>query len=378
MPPLKLLSLSSLKRIFLPGIILQSVLIGGGYATGREIVEYGGKFGANGWLSGLAIFVGFSVMSILSMEACRQWKVYDYKSLLKKMIGKGWIAYEAVYLAGSILIIAVMAAAAGELLHTTLGFNKWLGVSIIIVTVGFLNYKGDETIAKLETLGTIALFIAYILFTASIFNTRSEAIAETFRQWNTSYTGITASIGVVVSTGILYVGYNLGVYPASFFTFRNIETRKQSVIAGFISGLLMTIPWFLTYFALMAFYSEPHILQTAVPWLAMLQNFHPAYIVLFSIVVGWTLIETATGVIHGFIGRIEAEAQNRGKQLKKIHKALISLTALIAALFLSQVGIIDLVARGYALLAYALIAVYALPLLFYGVTLFKEKKSPAV
>jgi uncharacterized membrane protein YkvI len=41
---------ATLKRVVLPGIILQSVLIGGGYATGREIVEYGAKFGANGWV----------------------------------------------------------------------------------------------------------------------------------------------------------------------------------------------------------------------------------------------------------------------------------------------------------------------------------------
>lgn len=149
---------SYLKRIFLPGIILQSVLIGGGYATGREIVEYGAKFGASGWVSGIAIFLGFSLMSILAMEASRLWHVYDYKSMLKKMIGPGWIAYEIVYLLLAILIIAVMASAAGEILHSTVGFNRWVGVLIIIVLVGFLNYKGEVVIAKLETLGTIALF----------------------------------------------------------------------------------------------------------------------------------------------------------------------------------------------------------------------------
>ena len=66
---------ATFKRIVLPGIILQSVLIGGGYATGREIVEYGARFGANGWVSGLAIFFGFSLMAMLSIEACRQWQV---------------------------------------------------------------------------------------------------------------------------------------------------------------------------------------------------------------------------------------------------------------------------------------------------------------
>ena len=35
-------------RYILPGVLLQSVLIGGGYATGREIYSYGAKFGAMG------------------------------------------------------------------------------------------------------------------------------------------------------------------------------------------------------------------------------------------------------------------------------------------------------------------------------------------
>jgi uncharacterized membrane protein YkvI len=202
---------SQIKRVLLPGIILQSVLIGGGYATGREIVEYGGKFGASGWISGLAIFFGFSLISILSMEACRQWQVYDYKSLLKKMVGKGWIAYEITYLLLAILIIAVMAAAAGEILNNTLGFNQWVGVMLIVVLVGLLNYKGDKVITKLETIGTIALFSAYIIFSIAVFSTRGSAITDVFTNWDTSCLPDAPHFGLLVWTGILYVGYNLAV-----------------------------------------------------------------------------------------------------------------------------------------------------------------------
>lgn len=42
-------------KIVLPAVILQSVLIGGGYATGREIVTYGAKYGAAGWPAILVI-----------------------------------------------------------------------------------------------------------------------------------------------------------------------------------------------------------------------------------------------------------------------------------------------------------------------------------
>ena len=40
----------SFGKFVLPGIILQSVMIGGGYATGREIVEYGASWaGCPAW-----------------------------------------------------------------------------------------------------------------------------------------------------------------------------------------------------------------------------------------------------------------------------------------------------------------------------------------
>jgi uncharacterized membrane protein YkvI len=364
---------SAIKRLVLPGVILQSVLIGGGYATGREIVEYGGKFGAGGWISGLAIFFGFSLIAFLSMEACRYWKVYNYKSLLKKLIGPGWIAYEIVYLLLAILIIAVMASAAGEILHQTMHLNNWIGVVLITVVVGFLNYKGEETIAKLETIGSVALFIAYFIFTFAVFGTKGAAIMRTFKDWNTSYLPEAPGMGLLLWTGILYVGYNLAVYPASFFTFKDIHSRKESFIAAVVSGLMMTIPWFLTYFAIMAYYPDKGVLESTVPWLKMLEEFNPMLIVVFGIVVGWTLIETATGMIHAFISRIETEAIQKGKPLQKITKAYISLAALIASLILSQVGIIDLVAKGYTMMAYAMIAVYAVPLLIFAGKFLKEK-----
>lgn len=354
---------SALRRLVLPGIILQSVLIGGGYATGREIVEYGGKFGAAGWISGLAIFLGFSLVAFLSMEACRHWQVFDYKSLLKKLIGPGWIAYEIVYLLLAIIVIAVMASAAGEILYQTLNFPKWIGVVMITGVVGFLNYKGEETIAKLETIGSVALFAAYFIFTYMVFSNRGSEILNVFTGWNTSYLGGTPPLSLLLWTGILYVGYNLAVYPSSFFTFKDLRSRKDSLIAAVVSGLLMTIPWFLTYFAIMAYYPDTRVLDSTVPWLKMLAEFNPILIVIFGIVVGWTLIETATGMIHAFIRRIETEVEQKGNSMKKTTKAWISLGALLAALFLSQVGIIDLVAKGYTFMAYAMIAVYAVPLL---------------
>ncbi len=351
-------------RLFLPGIILQSVLIGGGFATGREIVEFGGRFGASGWISGIAIFIGFTALAILSFEACRQWQVFDYKSLLKKLIGRAWIVYEISYLMLSVLIIAVMASAAGEILKTTLGFNIWVGIVLIIVLVGFLNYRGEQFIARMKTIGTFALFAAYTVFSVVVFVNHGDRIIYLFNDWNTNTNTNSPGFFLLVWTGITYVGYNLAVYPASFFTLKRIQSRKESIIAGVISGFLMTIPWFLTYLALMAYYPQSEIINASVPWLKMLEPFGSYLIVIFGIVVGWTLVETATGIIHAFIGRVEVDVyQTTGKNLSGTRKAMISFVALVAAMLLAQVGIIDLIAKGYSFMAYAMILFFGIPLI---------------
>ncbi|HCR53905.1 MAG TPA: hypothetical protein DIW27_05770 [Cytophagales bacterium] len=365
---------SRFSRIMLPGIILQSVLIGGGFATGREIVEYGGRFGASGWISGLAILAGFSLLAILTFEACRQWNVYDYKSLLKRLIGRGWIAYEISYLILGVLIIAVMASAAGEILNSTLGFNVWIGIVLIIFLVGFLNYMGENFIARMKTIGTIALFGAYTVFGIAVFSSRSSQVFDVFFNWNTSFETESNDMFFLIWTGITYVGYNLAVYPSTLFTLKQIHSRRESIISGVIAGLLMTIPWFLTYVAIMAYYPDSDVLGAAVPWLKMLEPFGPVFIVIFGIVVGWTLVETATGIIHAFIGRVDAEVFQKNKNhLSGLHKALISLIALIAAMFLAQVGIINLIAKGYSFMAYAMILFYGVPLLIKAPQLLFKK-----
>lgn len=355
-------------KFVLPAIILQSVLIGGGFATGREIVEYGAKFGSLGWIAGIAIFIGFSVMAILTFEVARIFKVYDYRSLLKQLIGKLWVAYDVVYLALAILIIAVMAAATGEILNHTMGLNPWIGIIGIIVVVGLLNFYGEHLIERFKTIGSIALMIGYLVFSILVISSTWGDARQVFVTGDTSFISGNVGIGLVLWTGILYVGYNLAVYPAALFTVKRQTSRKQSIWAGIIAGALMTFPWFLTYFAILGFYPNEAVLGARVPWLVMLEGFGAWVAILFGIVVGWTLIETATGMIHAFIRRVNSNLEEFGKKpLNNKQNAFISIGALVGSVILAQIGIIDLIAKGYTFMAYCMIAVYAIPLLTIGV-----------
>ena len=364
-------------RMVLPGIILQSVLIGGGFATGREIVEYGAKYGALGWLGGIGIFIGFTVMAILTFELARMYKAFDYRSLLQAVIGRFWVLFDVVYLLLAVLIIAVMASATGEILHSTLGLNYWAGVISITILVGILNFYGSGIIEKFKTFGTAALFIGYIIFSILVISNTWDHAAQVFASGDTSFAGGDVSIAAILWSGILYVGYNLAVYPAALFTVKRQKTRKDTVIAGIVAGVLMTVPWFLTYVSIIGFYPSSEVLGAEVPWLQMLNGYGSWAVILFGVVVGWTLIETATGMIHAFIDRVNTHMEERkGTGLNKNQNALIAIGALVLAILFSQIGIIDLISIGYTWLAYGMIAVYAIPFLTIGVArIFKRKKN---
>jgi uncharacterized membrane protein YkvI len=105
----------------------------------------------------------------------------------------------------------------------------------------------------------------------------------------------------------------------------------------------------------------------------MLGAYDTSMTVVFGIVIGWTLVETATGVIHAFISRLKTNMLETNKILRPWQQSTIAFITLFLAIILAQVGIIDLIAKGYSTMAYGMIIVFAIPLLLRAKTIFSHK-----
>lgn len=369
-------------KYILPGVLLQSVLIGGGYATGREIYSYGAKFGALGWISGLTIGIGFALFAFLTFEICRIYKVYDYKNYIKQVIGPLWPVMDILTVLIAIVLIAVMAAATGSIFEQV-GLPNILGSVVIVFLCGLLNFKGSKVIEKFESVGTVLLYGGYILFTIIVLVKKGGNIPQVFAAMDTSAVSGSVTLPLCIWTGILYVAYNINAIPMGMFSLTRQTKRKETLVSGIIAGLLMVIPWFLSYFAMMCFYGDTSIVgaDVATPWMEMIKavNGGPALLGLFSIVMGWTLVETATGCIHMIIDRFDVALAERGNaKMSDSKRGLITVATLIAALLLSRIGVVTLIEKGYSYLSYGFILFYLLPTLLIGgykILRHKEKKQ---
>lgn len=368
------LTYGSFGKIVLPAIILQSVLIGGGYATGREIVAYGAKYGSAGWLAVLGIWLGFTVMAVVTFELARTFQVYDYKNFIKQIIGGIWPVFDILFLVMAVLVIAIMASAAGNIMEQTIGIPYLAGVGVVIGIVGVLSYAGETLLEKFKTGGTLFLYIAYILFAVIVLSQVWGDVTTVFSSGDTSYVSDASTLSVLRS-GILYVGYNLVVFPAVFFALDHQETRRETVVSGILAGTMMTLPFALTYVTFMGFYPSEQVMGAEVPWLQVLESAGGTLLVgFYGVVMGWTLVETSVGLIHALLDRVDENIEDVAigpleglEGLSKIQSGGLAVGILVGALLLSRVGIIALVAQGYTMMAYFFIALFALPLLTVGV-----------
>ena len=226
-------------------------------------------------------------------------------------------------------------------------------------------------IEKFESIGTILLYGGYILFTILVLVNKGGNISHVFSTMDTSTYDGSVTVPLCIYTGILYVAYNINAIPMGMFSLTRQTKRKETFISGLIAGLLMVIPWFLSYFAMMCFYGDTSIVGADVttPWMEMIKavNGGPALMALFSLVMGWTLVETATGCIHMIIDRFDVAMVEEGAaKLSDSNRGLITVITLIAALVLSRVGVVTLIEQGYSYLSYGFILFYLLPTLLVG------------
>ena len=93
----------------LPGLMFQSVVIGGGYATGRELIEFFFASGPIGGLLGLLVAGAvFGLVSAVGFELARRFKAFDYRHFCKIILGRWWGLFEFFYFFQLLLVLSVI------------------------------------------------------------------------------------------------------------------------------------------------------------------------------------------------------------------------------------------------------------------------------
>ena len=354
-------------RVYIvPGAVIQSVMVGGPYGTGPENVP---SFTDSGFLGGLfGLFVSFVVLAItlaLTFEFARLFRSYDYRNFFKCLLGRGWVLFEVLIILQFLLVLAVLASAAGNISRDSLGMPYGAGLLIMLTVVGVLTFFGRELVAKILTFWSFFLYAVFLAFFIAVFRDNWEPIAEAVHQAEIA-SGWWRS-------GFQYALYNLAVAPLLLYVARDFECRAEAVRSGFIAGAIAIIPAIIFHVSFFATY--PAILNEAIPIYWMMSTLGMSVLMIFySVMLFGTFIETGAGMLQGINERIDAYlTEKRGVGLSRASHSAIAVVAILVSALLSLWGITNLIAEGYGTMAWGFFAVYFIPLLTIG--LYKIVKS---
>jgi uncharacterized membrane protein YkvI len=350
---------STFRRYFLPGFLFQSVVIAGGYGTGAELAQFFLSQGpAGGLLALLTSTVVFSAVAMATYELARLWGAFDYRHFFQRLLGRGWWLFEACYVGLLLIVLAVVAAASGSIMSDTFGLNYWIGVAAVMLCVGALVFGGNAAIEKVFSVWSFALYAVYIVFFVWCLRDLGGEIAHNLgaepvgRGW--------------AWAGLLYAGYNLAVIPPVLAALRLHETRRETFVAGALTGPIAMIPGLLFYLPMVGMY--PGIADATVPATVLLERLGSRpFQIAFQVMLFGTLIETGAGLIHAVNERISGLQADRKGSMPAWARPAIALGLLGLGTGISAFGLTGLIARGYGTFTLGFIVVYVVPVLTIGV-----------
>ncbi len=357
------------QRFWLPGLAFKAVVIGGGYATGRELAEFFLPSGPWGGLAAILVATAiFSLVCAVTFLFARHVRAWDYVTFFKHLLGPGWVLFEGAYVLFIILILAVYGAAAGAIGAALLGLPAIVGTAALAAAIVAVVSFGNTSVERMFAYVSYLLYAVYALFVILAFTHFGDRISAGFERGGP----MTGWLG----GGTIYAGYNLIGAVVILPVIRHLTSNRDAIVAGMIAGPLATLPALLFFIAMIAF--NPEIAGATLPSDFLLQKLNiPLFHLLFQLMIFSALLESGASSVHAINERIaRAVLDRRGTILSNRARSAIALALLIGCMFVAdRFGLVALIATGYRALAYILIAVYVIPVLTLGVWRMTRSKQ---
>ena len=352
---------SRFQRWILPGLAFKAAVIGGGYATGRELAEYFIPSGPQGGVMAILVaMLAWSGLCALTFALAHATRSYDYRTFFANLLGPFAIVFELAYLVFMVLILAVFGAAAGAIGQAVFGWPTLVGTLLLMLAIGAFTAFGNHSVERLFKYVSFLLYGVYVLLFVFVL---TQFGSQAMQQFSTP-----VPTDGWLSGGLTYAGYNIVGAVMVLPLARHFLTRRDAVVAGVIAGPLAMLPGLLFFVCMIAWY--PSIGAEALPSDFMLRQLNmPVFHLLFQAMIFAALLESGAACVHAANERIAATWRTqRGVELSNTARFSIATVLLVGSIFIAaRFGLVELIARGYRGLAWLFLVVYVLPLLTVGV-----------
>ncbi len=337
---------------------------GGGFATGRQEVEFFVQFGWHSiWIGMLSMLI-MGTAIFFGLELARIHKTYDYKNFFKKLYAPYEIVFanlwDLLYLYATLLGAAVAIAGASDLIHQSL--HVPYGIAVILIGSILLLFTIFGAGLVRNASAAMSAFIIGALLIVTILGIKMGAanLGNVVKQKATA-----TGFDKILWKALLYGAFQSVLIAPIVSVSETLKTRKNTFHAAFygffINGSMLT----LVCIMLLSFY--PAVIKENLPvYFVTNQLGHQWLFVLYSLILFFALISTGVGLIFGVVKRFETAWTKETAIFKnvRIKRITICVTCLLISAGISLFGLTAIVAKGYGSLGLFALFLNIIPLLF--------------
>lgn len=341
------------RRLLIPGFVFQSIVIGGGYGTGAEIMEYFQKYGFAGGLLGVGVtLVIWSTLCAITFEFSRVFRVYTYQGMMHLLLRRGAVLFEISYLAMLLMVLGTVTASAGAMSQQLLGVSPIYGCLLLAICTVLLSIKGTAAIEKVLSLWSYILYAVYLLFMALCLCRFGESLTAQLQR--------PEIVSGWAISGARYAFYNMGCVPLLLYTLRDCQSRREAVLSGLLGGVIGAVPAALL---LVVLAGVPGTLGAEIPVSVVFEALDTPWLYwLFELVLFGTLIETSTGYIKALDDRLCETILRQKPTVPQGFHAVLAIGLCFGGYGVAQLGLSNIIAKGYGAMNTAFFLSYALPM----------------
>jgi uncharacterized membrane protein YkvI len=311
-------------------------VVGAGFATGKEIVEFFSRFGFLGLIS--ILLCGYLLVSIGSklMRIAVRIKAKSYQEfneyLFGKWIGMGINFFMLVMLLG---VSAVMLSGAGAVFEEQLGLSKNLGVFLTIFLSILVMLIGTKGLFAVNTI-VVPLMISFSLMLMILSVNMPHFLSQLL------YIPQASDGWKVVATPFTYSALNLALAQAVLVPIAT-EINDDWTIkwGGIIGGLLLTVILISSHFTLIML---PNFEMYQIPMAVIMKNLAAEFHWIFVLVIYGEIFSSIIGDVYGL--------ERQVKQYVNIPSIITVTFIFIISYFLSLIDYGRLLSYLYPLFGY--------------------------
>lgn len=275
-------------------------VIGAGFASGQEIIQFFTKYGIKGFYGILVSSLLFGIIGSVVLARVYQHKIQSYDDFIRPIFGSslGKIIKAMI----SLLLLAgycVMLAGSGALFKEQLGLSKEVGI-LAMSMVTFLTFVFSVGgLAFINTL-IVPLLLVGILVTGSMVMMQSGGILS-----NAVGASFDQMTGNWFTASLLYVSYNsisAVVVMASLYPL--LKSKGAAVRGGMAGGLGLGLIAIFLLIPTLVLYTD--IQGVEIPMLAIAGKLGKEIQVMYSILLWFAMLTTAAANGFVFIQSVES------------------------------------------------------------------------